>query len=290
MPAPAVAQHATGKAIAETIHNVPSSMQATGVPASLAPHHVAQGREPAFQVGEHQDYVRIPDEFIFTPTNPAKNAAQGTTEREFIKAIYPVIEEGELQPAFLMERAILTTLNDDVKRLNDIATAMLPSNEQRTYLGQDSIPDDADNRVTGHYPTEFLNSLDPPGIAPFQLNLKVGQPAILIRNVDPKRGLCNGTRLIVRKLGRKFIECEILLGDFMGKRVILPRIPLDTTEDGSAPPKFRRRQFPIKPAFAMTINKTQGQTLNVVGLYLLQPVFGHGQLYVGLSRCTDPRI
>jgi len=38
------------------------------------------------------------------------------------------------------------------------------------------------------------------------------------------------------------------------------------------PFKFQRRQFPISLCFAMTINKSQGQTLSRVGLYLPQPV------------------
>src|SRR5690349_16157904 len=41
---------------------------------------------------------------------------------------------------------------------------------------------------------------------------------------------------------------------------------------------FERRQFPVKPAFAMTINKAQGQTLQLVGVYLPDTVFTHGQL------------
>ena len=58
-----------------------------------------------------------------------------------------------------------------------------------------------------------------------------------------------------------------------------------TAEDMPIP--LRRRQFPVQLAFAMTMNKSQGQSLKHVGLDLRTPVFSHGQLYVGLSRCTS---
>ena len=51
---------------------------------------------------------------------------------------------------------------------------------------------------------------------------------------------------------------------------------------------MRRKQFPIKPAFAMTANKAQGQTLSRVGIYLGTDFFSHGQLYVAMSRCGNP--
>ena len=107
---------------------------------------------------------------------------------------------------------------------------------------------------------------------------------MLLRNIDPKVGLCNGTRLICRGCFNNLIDAKVLIGQYVGTRVFLSRIPLKTTENVHLPFVMTRRQFLIRLSFALTINKAQGQTIPNVGIYLPDHVFNHGQLYVALSR------
>ena len=152
-----------------------------------------------------------------------------------------------------------------------------------------SDDDEIDCSITNRYPNEYLNSLSPPGLPPFQLQLKVGCPIILLRNIAPKIGLCNGTRLRVVKCDERnpfTIEAQIITGEKYGDFVFIPRISL-TPSSSELPFHMTRRQFPIRLAYALTINKSQGQSVKYVGIDLRTPVFSHGQLYVALSRCTS---
>jgi len=109
---------------------------------------------------------------------------------------------------------------------------------------------------------------------------------MLLRNLYPSEGLCNGTRMIVSRLGQRCIEVQILGGNFPSQRKLIPRIPLVSME-GELPFILTRKQFPIRLSFAMTINKSQGQTLGIVGLDLHTTAFSHGHPYVAMSRVTD---
>lgn len=84
---------------------------------------------------------------------------------------------------------------------------------------------------------------------------------------------------------KNVIEAMIINGKYRGENILLPRIPIVPTD---VPIQFKRHQFPITLAFAMTINKAQGQTMSVCGLDLSTPCFSHGQLYVACSRVGKP--
>lgn len=131
---------------------------------------------------------------------------------------------------------------------------------------------------------DFLYTLNRAGLPPYKLTLKQNCPIILLRNLNPCEGLCNGTRLICYDFKTHVISAKITTGDFKNTHVFILRIPLLSPGDDKFVIPFKRIQFPVRLCFAMSINKAQGQTLDFSGLYVCKPVFSHSQLYVALSR------
>ncbi|VDP52103.1 unnamed protein product [Heligmosomoides polygyrus] len=161
----------------------------------------------------------------------------------------------------LSELAILTPRNVDALRINDYVLDRL-SGEKSTFLSEDEAivenPSDALN-----FPTEFLNEMTPTGMPPHALHLKVGCIMMLLRNIDVRNGLCNGTRLIVKQIGRRLLVCEHAVGIRKGSQA---------------------KAIPYQIKLCHDINKSQGQSFFKVGIALHDPIFAHGQLYVALSR------
>ncbi|XP_062714405.1 uncharacterized protein LOC115261339 [Aedes albopictus] len=214
--------------------------------------------------------IRLPPDFCNLVSSVA----------ELIDTVYPEIAKKYRDTCWLRERAILSAKNEDVNEINNQILAKLPGLAVE-YKSIDTV-EEADEAV--NFPQEFLNSLDPSGMPPHRLFIKEGCPIILLRNLDPPK-LCNGTRLCVQKMLGNVIEAVILTGKGQGESVFIPRIPLVPSD---LPFSFKRLQFPVRLAFSITINKSQGQSIKHCGVDLRSSCFSHGQLYVACSRVGSP--
>jgi ATP-dependent DNA helicase PIF1 len=105
------------------------------------------------------------------------------------------------------------------------------------FYSFDLVDDDECN----NYPQDFLNSITPNGLPPHELRIEINCPLILLRNLDPRSGLCNGTCLVVRVVDKHILDADIVNGTHAGDWVFIPRIPLSPSGDLSLPFKFKRK-------------------------------------------------
>ncbi|KAL7075246.1 hypothetical protein ACQ4LE_005792 [Meloidogyne hapla] len=199
-----------------------------------------------------------------------------------------VFDKGfDIPSSDLLKRLMLAPTNKSVDLNNSIVLTSLQSQSMDYFSIDKCLTEDPLSPYAADFDIAQLNNLTPTGMPAHHLHLKVGSILVLLVNLNTSKSLCNGTRLIVRKLHTNLIEAETISGSNHGMTIGISRVRStykDKRPDGVS---FERFQFPVRIAFAMTITKVQGQTCERLGIDLSDDPFAHGQLYTALSRATN---
>lgn len=247
---------------------------------------------------EHNTFVRsVGDGTIGTVTDFAKGEYAVPIPRryffpssdvnQFIDSFYsPQVLNS---PTQLASTLIVANTHEEINFINEQVMRRIavkdPLIDDKIYVSRDHVTRDGD--LHPDYRSARLNEIDVNGFPAAKLHLKVGTVVMLLRNYCVKSGLTNGTRLLITKLDNHLITCQTFDGS--AKEVGIPRIKVNIrSQDSGLEFDFTRLQFPLKPAFAMTIHKSQGQTVGRLGIFMRTSVFAHGALYVALSRARNP--
>ncbi|XP_066311551.1 uncharacterized protein [Miscanthus floridulus] len=209
--------------------------------------------EYLLRVGGVSEEVTVDDEIRLPHDICIPHIREDSDLDTLIDYIFPNLNMNMSSKDYITSRAILSMRNNWVDMINMKMIDRFHGKEM-LYHSFDCAVDDPHN----YYPEEFLNTLTPNGLPPHVLKLKIGCPVILLRNIDPTNELYNGIRLIIWGFQKNTIDMEIVLRQHTGKWVFLPRIPLCPSDDEMFPFQFKRKQFPIRLSFAMTVNKSQG--------------------------------
>jgi ATP-dependent DNA helicase PIF1 len=188
---------------------------------------------------------------------PEHMKCSNNTVASLVETIYPGISHLQVGSAYFSEHTILSSKNVDVDSLNDYVLSQFPG-EAKVFHSADFIPSSEQSEGQDpmlNYPVEYLNEINCSGLPLAKLELKIGCPVMILRNLDAAHGVCNGSREFLRRWRNRVLEVELLTGKHAGTKVFIPRIGNQPTEDQVAF-KFTRKQFPVRLCLAMTINKS----------------------------------
>jgi hypothetical protein len=198
---------------------------------------VGSGTKPYIQIQNEPHYIQIPQSLLLPQEYIDLDG--------LISFVYTSGSNPAEGSSCFCDRAILAPTNEVVSAINNKMIDRMTTSEM-SYYSSDTIDDSCSNHSTleALYPTEFLNTLSINGLPEHALRLKMCVPIMLPRNLDPSRGLCKETRLIVTQLTARVTEGEIIIRKAKGTKTCIPRI-ITTSAQSRWPFKLRRRQFPI---------------------------------------------
>ena len=122
---------------------------------------------------------------------------------------------------FFAKRALLSIQNETAADINIQILSTLRGEMHEFYAIDTAVTTDG-GILADQLNPEFLATLNPSGLPPTKLQLKIGAPIILLRNLNPRQGLCNGTRLLITKYTRFCIEAQILGDQYHGQTHLIP--------------------------------------------------------------------
>ena len=177
---------------------------------------------------ELENIIQIPNDYIFQPLQNINDNNSNNIEDnhidQLIKWCYPNIgNENSIENNDVLNNnisikntVIMTTLNSTSNHINNRAIDLMANNKELYVLkSADTTINPEEDAI--QYTSEFLNSLDIPGMPPHELKLKIGAPVILLRNLDTTIGLANGTRMEVIKVSKYLLTLKIISGIFLYK-------------------------------------------------------------------------
>jgi hypothetical protein len=164
--------------------------------------------------------------------------------------------------------------------INDAVLNKIPGEPQYSV----AVDDCSECKSPDLYPSEYISSLNITGSPPAILQLKHKARFMICRNIDPPT-VCNGIMAELISATRLNCTLRLLNGPGRNSTVVLPRITFYIPSETSGLPfNFTRRQFPISPAYCLSVHKSQGQSLRRVGFVADTDAFSHGQVFVAMSR------
>ena len=153
--------------------------------------------------------------------------------------------------------------------LNNTILDHLQGEKTTLYSADKVVTERGADLVDDAIPVEYLNTLEATGLPPGNLHLKIGCPLILLQSLTPSCGLCNGTQMILLQVSRWVLQVCIMGRDYDGNVKLIPQISLTPTSTCTEFAfSLQWCQFPMQLAFAISINKAQGQSVKYVSLDL----------------------